>query len=227
MTVLAFDTCFAGLSVAVATVRGGDVVQLADVFERIETGHAERLVPAIARTLDRAGSRYNDITRIAVTVGPGSFTGIRVGIAAARALSLALAVPVVGMTSLEVARHEVRERLGDVASQGRLAVVMDARRGALYAQVFEADGATAGPRLVTLDEARADPSFDGVLAVGSGARLLAEARSGAINATLPDLLPNAKHLAREASGLMPLASVAPVYLRAADARPPAHLDLRG
>lgn len=226
MTVLAFDTCFAGLSVAVATVRDGHVVLLADVFERIETGHAERLMPAIAATLSRAGCGYKDITRIAVTVGPGSFTGIRVGIAAARALSLALDVPIVGMTSLEVAAHEARERLGG-ASQGRLAVVMDARRGALYAQIFEPDGATVGPQLVTLEEAAVEPIFEGVLAVGSGARLLAEARGGAVQATLPDLLPTARHLAREAPGLSPLASVAPLYLRAADARPPAHLDLRG
>lgn len=227
MNILAFDTCFAGLSVAVATLRDGQPALLADTFDRIETGHAERLMPAVEATLGRAGRRFEDITRIAVTIGPGSFTGIRVGIAAARALSLALDAPIVGMTSLEAAAAEARERLGGGAAHRRLAVAMDARRGALYAQVFEADGATPGPRLVTLEEAARDQVFENTLAVGSGAQLLAQARGDAVLAMLPDLLPHARHLARAAARLSPLATAVPLYLRAADARPPAHLDLRG
>ena len=86
MNILAFDTCFGGCSVCVA-VRRGDVCRCAQLLmERFETGHAERLMPMIAEVMEQARLTSIDLGRIAVTVGPGTFTGVRVGVAAARAL---------------------------------------------------------------------------------------------------------------------------------------------
>ena len=86
MKILAFDTCFDGCSVCVAEQRGAAVVALSSRMERFETGHAERLIPMIGEAMDETRVAFGDLDRIAVTVGPGTFTGTRIGIAAARSL---------------------------------------------------------------------------------------------------------------------------------------------
>jgi tRNA threonylcarbamoyl adenosine modification protein YeaZ len=100
MLLLAFDT--AGPQCAVALARGDqDSFEiLAGATERIVRGHAERLMPMIEAALDQSGLSFGDIDRIAVTIGPGSFTGVRVGVAAGRGLGLALGIPVLGIGTL-------------------------------------------------------------------------------------------------------------------------------
>ena len=98
MGVLAFDTCFGAVSVAVRWQSARGEILLREDYEERETGHAERLMPMIESVMHGAGLRFSSINRIAVTLGPGSFTGLRIGIAAARALGLAANIPVVGMT---------------------------------------------------------------------------------------------------------------------------------
>ena len=100
MHILAFDTCLGAVSVAVARQHPAGMRELMDeACERRRSGHAERLMPMIIEAHHSVGIGFADIERIAVTVGPGSFTGVRTGIAAARALALAIGCPAVGVGS--------------------------------------------------------------------------------------------------------------------------------
>src|SRR6185312_2919698 len=108
MTVLAFDCAISGLAVAVAR----DGVGLAERREE-GRGQAATLLPAIAATLEEAGIDRRALSLIAVTVGPGSFTGVRVGLAAARGLALALGVPLAGITTIAALVAAIDTHLGD------------------------------------------------------------------------------------------------------------------
>jgi tRNA threonylcarbamoyladenosine biosynthesis protein TsaB len=207
MISLAFDTCLGAVSAAVH-VRG----RVAARFELCPTGHAERLLPVITDALGDAGVSWTDVTRIAVTLGPGGFTGVRVGISAARAFSLALGVPVVGVSSLELlARGVAPDRAADV-----LAAAAPAGRAGVYVQMFRAApfAALGAPRLLGPDDEW--PELATATAIGPGASLL-ETRVSGIAAI--DAQPNAAVLATLSVGLQPLDTVRPIYLRAADAKP--------
>ena len=108
-------------------------------------GHAEALMPLIARVMDAARCEFADLDRIAVTVGPGSFTGLRVGISAARGIALAAGKPAVGLSTLVRARRAARcGRRSDHA----IIAAIDARNDHVYFQVFAPNGATiVSPRL--------------------------------------------------------------------------------
>jgi len=120
--VLALDTCLAACSVAVLD---GDRIAAA-ACEVMERGHQERLAPLVRDTMARAALAFSDLDRIAVTLGPGSFTGLRVGLAFAKGLGLALGRPVVGLGCLEVLHQqfEAGRPLGPPAA-GRLAGLED------------------------------------------------------------------------------------------------------
>src|SRR5262245_23973062 len=129
MNVLAFDTCLGAVSAAVCRLEPAGLHVLAETYEARTTGHAERLMPIVEQTLARSSVALADIDRLAVSVGPGSFTGVRVGVAAARALALATGKPAVGVTSLAAIAHQARRDLGDKANGRLLAVAVDARAG--------------------------------------------------------------------------------------------------
>jgi len=131
MRVLAFDSSGNGCSAAVV---GEDGV-LAREFEAMALGQAERLLPMIARAMAAAGLGFQELDCIAVTVGPGAFTGVRIGIAAAEGLALASGKPVLGLTSFETVAAAVPDEL---LAGGRLAVALDSRREELYLQAFDA-----------------------------------------------------------------------------------------
>jgi len=222
MTLLALDTCFDGCSVCLAGRREGGVVELGSAMERFETGHAERLVPMVGETMERAGLCFEDIDEIAVTIGPGTFTGTRIGIAAARSFALATGARTGGYSSLavmaDVARREVTPDL--------MAVVVDARRGEVYAQLFGRDGGRlplSPPQLLKVSEAAALGGTEGILFVGSAALAVAEvaiASGRNAEAALPKLLPDAVALAHIAAAGEPSdAPLLPLYLRPPDARP--------
>jgi tRNA threonylcarbamoyladenosine biosynthesis protein TsaB len=220
MNILAFDTCLDGCSACVAERRGGLVVELAKQFERFQTGHAQRLIPMIGDVMREARLSFDHIDRIAVTVGPGTFTGTRIGVAAARALALACGAKTVGASSLAVMAEAARTQV----TAGSLAVVVDARRGEVYAQLFGPGGgldAKSPPQLLSIADA-AGLGSGPIVFVGSGAAAVAEAvRDGreAMGA-LPDLLPDAGALARIAAGLAASeVSLVPLYLRPPDAKP--------
>src|SRR5512137_2110353 len=148
MRVLAIDTAFEACSVAILDTDRPDV----RVHESVpmQRGHAEALMPLIARVLDRAQLDFVVLDRIAVTTGPGSFTGLRVGIAAARGIALATGKPAVGLSTLAAFAAPF------IAADDTLPVVVaiDARHDHVYLQVFGPGGhSLVTPRMVTLTEA--------------------------------------------------------------------------
>jgi tRNA threonylcarbamoyladenosine biosynthesis protein TsaB len=222
MNVLAFDTCFDAVSVAVRWQGASGEWLLHEAYEERSAGHAERLFPMIAEVMDGAGLDFAAIDRIAVTLGPGTFTGVRVGISAARALALALGRPVLGITSLAAMAHRVEEFLAEQVAGRQVVVAVDARRGSLYVQSLPAGGRETGDALLlTPEEAALRIGPEGAVVVGSGASAVAAAvrrRGGEAYAGLPDLQPHARTLAEMAPGLAPIAPVKPLYLRQPDAK---------
>ncbi|QKV19549.1 tRNA (adenosine(37)-N6)-threonylcarbamoyltransferase complex dimerization subunit type 1 TsaB [Oricola thermophila] len=179
----------------------------------IGRGHAEQLMEVVAGALAGAGRAFSDIGRIAVAVGPGSFTGIRVGVAAARGFGLALGAPVVGITTLEALAEDARG-----VAAGALAVAVHGGRGQVFLQSFAADGAPVGePVAVPLEEAASlvAPSI-GCIA-GNAATDIAAALGRPVQAVLDRPTGSITTIARlaERSGRRPV----PLYLRGADARP--------
>jgi tRNA threonylcarbamoyladenosine biosynthesis protein TsaB len=222
MTVLAFDTCLGAVSVAARWQSARGQWLSCDRFEAREAGHAERLMPMIAEVMQEAGLAFSDLERIAVTVGPGTFTGVRGGIAAARGLALASGLPVVGTTSLAVMAHRADELLGSRGDQ-LLAVAVDARRGMVYLQLFADARQPAGqPLLIAPAEVVPLIGDKPVTVVGSGAAAVADAilaAGGKAEAHLLDLQPHARSLALMAADLTPISPVRPLYLRPPDVKP--------
>ena len=230
MNVLALDTCLGAVSVAVRWRGAGGEWLMRHAHEVRERGHAERLMPMIAETMREAGLAFSDIGRIAVTVGPGTFTGVRGGVAAARGLALASGVNTVGATSLAVMAHQADERLGASRGGRLLMVAVDARRDAVYLQIFPgAPGDAAEPPLVLSPEEAAHRIGPlPVIVVGSGAEPVAtaiRASGGRAEATLVDLQPDARALASMAAELVPVRPLRPLYLRPPDVKPQADRSL--
>ncbi len=222
MTVLAFDTTFGRLSVAVRH-RGDDGAwRITSAGEMLATGHAERLLPMVQQVMREARVGFGDLARIAVSVGPGTFTGVRTGIAAARAIALSTGVPVCGISSLALMWATARREHAVTMPAGPLAVTVDARRGEVYIQVFAGSGAPLSePLILTVDVALSMLS-EGVGLLGSGGPALqaAASRSGrTLDVRLPSLEPDAAALAAIADKLPILDVVKPLYLRAPDAKP--------
>jgi tRNA threonylcarbamoyladenosine biosynthesis protein TsaB len=142
--VLAIDTAAPRLQLALLVANG----RLDTSIDELAQGHAELLFPRLAALLGRNGAVYADLDRIAVTTGPGSFTGLRIGLSAARGLALALGIPAIGVPSLFA--------LSLAGPPGApLAVLLDARRGEAYFEAFAAPGIPHGePQLLPLEMAR-------------------------------------------------------------------------
>lgn len=215
MTLLAIDTAANLCAAAVADAATGAV--LGAESRDIGKGHAEQLMDVIAHAMAKGGQGWNGLTRLAVTVGPGSFTGIRVGVAAARGLALALDLPLTGITTLEALAAGTRMR-----HPGRpVLAALDARRGEVYAQAFDADGRPqAVPRAMTV-AAAGEMVAGGMALCGSAARLLAGVSGVSGLAFGPeDAAPDIAAVAALAAA-RPVSAEKPkpLYLRGADARP--------
>lgn len=143
--VLAIDTAAPRLQLALLGADGHADVSVDD----LATGHAELIFGRIAALLARNGLGYPDLERVVVTTGPGSFTGLRIGLSAARGIALARNIPVVGVPSLlAISLAAPRDR--------PVSVLLDARRGEAYVQNFSAPGIPLGPaQILPLDLARA------------------------------------------------------------------------
>jgi tRNA threonylcarbamoyladenosine biosynthesis protein TsaB len=216
MIVLALDTANGACSAAV--LKDGAV--LASLSEPMTRGHQERLAPLVRETMSEAGVAFSDLDRIGVTVGPGSFTGLRVGLAFAKGLGLALGAPCIGVGSLEaLAASE--------AASGLTAAAIDAKRGQVYLQVFEGGFAVMAPDVLPLETAAARLAelWSGGPAqlVGPGAGLLAGVLTQA--EVIERAAPDPAALARLAASKPAGAAARPLYLRAPDAKLPGGRDL--
>ena len=217
MHLLAIDTALAACTAAVFDSER-DIIAAAESIP-MERGHAEALLPLIVRVMDQAALEFRAFDRVAVTVGPGSFTGIRVGIAAARGIALTAAKYAVGVSTLAAFAAPCIAEGGTAAT---LAAV-DARHGHVYAQVFGPGGRTlVAAAHCSIADAIALTSGEVHLA-GSAARLLADAWPsgrpkplGIRQAVAPDI----GWVARlGAVADVKYAPAKPLYLREPDARP--------
>lgn len=174
MIVLAIDT--AGVDCSAALFDSAEGKVLSAFTETIGKGHAERLMAVIDQALVEANLPLERVGRIAVVIGPGSFTGIRVGVAAARGFALALGVDSVGVTTLEVL---ARSYLAGHPGKGVVAA-MDAKRNEIYAQAFSSEGTALNQAVALSAEnvAGLARTFSAVV-IGSGAALPAGSGEGA------------------------------------------------
>ncbi len=189
--ILAFDTSAAYC--AAALLCDG---QVSVKIEAMEKGQAERLMPLLEELLAEVGVVWRDLAAIAVGIGPGNFTGVRISVAAARGLALGLGIPAIGVTRLEALAHGLPRPL---------TVIEDARRGEVYVQSFGADGAGAA-RIAKPDD------------LG----LVEDLRTGSGCDGLPPAMPLVAAMLEIAMGRLgsDQPRPAPFYLRGADAVPP-------
>ena len=221
MAILAIDTSMAACSAALLLPGQTEPIQR---FEPMARGHAEMIFPMISAVMAEGGCGFEALTKIAVTLGPGSFTGVRTGVAAARGLALAAGLPIVGVGTLEAMARGCVRQLDDAATTEDFAIAHDARRGEVYVQYFDAAGKPLCEAQVFSSEDAIDAlPTDIILIAGSGAAaLLAEGeRQGrSLRAALPDLVPQAVDLALLARPIEPqIKPPAPFYLRPPDAKP--------
>jgi tRNA threonylcarbamoyladenosine biosynthesis protein TsaB len=217
MRVLAIDTALGACAAAVLDTAAGRVVASETLI--MQRGHAEALMPLLARVMDAAGAEFSELDRIAVTVGPGSYTGLRVGIAAARGIALVTGKPAVGLSTL-AALAAPHMAAGETRA---IVAAIDARHGHVYLQVVGAGGRTiVTPRLATIGDAVRAVAAHPCLLVGSGAGLIAAAwqsgqqRPGSDPRPYPDI----EWVARlGAVAVTDRALPKPLYLRQPDARP--------
>jgi tRNA threonylcarbamoyladenosine biosynthesis protein TsaB len=216
MRVLAIDTALEACSAAVLdTARGGVLARLSRPMVR---GHAEALLPLVAALMDDAKSEFSELDRVAVTTGPGSFTGLRVGLSAARAIGLAAGKPVVGLSTLASFAAPL---IAEDDSIG-VAVAIDARHGQVYLQVFGPEGRNLiSARIVPVGDAVRAASTAPMRLAGSAAGLLAAAWSGEPPVLVDEnSAPDIDWVAR--LGVAAVESQAlpkPLYLRTPDAQP--------
>jgi tRNA threonylcarbamoyladenosine biosynthesis protein TsaB len=210
MIVLGLDTSLGACSAAVT--RDGET--LAAIGEPMLRGHQERLATLVQDTLQASGVAFADLDRIGVTVGPGSFTGLRVGLAFAKGLGLALGRPCIGVGTLAALA-------ASDPGPGLTGAVIDARRDQVYLQMFEADAPLMAPDVLPIEiaAARLAELWRGgpVRLTGPGAALLAGIAPEIVR--IDRQAPDPAALCRLAARA-PVAPAKPLYLRAPDARLP-------
>jgi tRNA threonylcarbamoyladenosine biosynthesis protein TsaB len=196
LKVLAFDCSGAACSVAIAMADGRDIRLLSRHAQQMQRGHAAALAPMIQAALADAGLRPADLHLLAVTIGPGSFTGVRIGLATARGLALALGLPLAGLTTTDTLLAGVAAAdCGRAHQQGRrLMAAIDTHRGDYYA----AFGDAPSPFIADAAQVASLCAGRSLLIVGDGAASLCAALAAAgIDALpAPPATPDAKAIAR-------------------------------
>ena len=212
MLVLAFDTATAAVTVALHEWSPGEGTRVCAATETIGRRHAEQLVPSITAVLDKTGVSRGDLSVIVVGVGPGPYTGLRVGLATAHAFGVALRVPVHGVCTLDVIAW----------ASGRatpFVVATDARRREVYWARYDSARARASELAVGPPAAAAAA---GLPVVGEGAALYEDVLGPPAGALLPTATALAELAVTRLSGAAgpPLLPPEPLYLRRPDARAP-------
>ena len=219
MRILAIDTALEACSAAVLDTEQG---VLASHSVPMARGHAEALMPLIAKVMSEAKLPFAELDRIAVTTGPGSFTGLRVGLSAARGIALASGKPAFGLTTLAAFAAPYIAADDTIA----LAVAIDARHEHVYLQVFGPGGRTlVTPRIASIRDAVRIAASSKTRIVGNAARAVAAAWPA--NEPPPVLIEEKK--VPDIAWVARLGAVAtgspdtlkPLYLRAPDAQPQA------
>jgi tRNA threonylcarbamoyladenosine biosynthesis protein TsaB len=218
MRVLAIDTALDACSAAVLDT-DADAPIAAQTLD-IDRGHAEALIPLVERVMKTANVNFDDIDRIVTTVGPGSFTGLRVGISAARGFALVSGKPAVGVTTLAALAAPLLSD-SDIVP---VVTAIDARHGNLYLQMFGGGGRSlVAARACGLREAVRAVALGPVRIAGSAAAMLAAywpATAPAPLAVEEVNAPDIVWVARLGAAADPKQAAArPLYLRPAEARP--------
>jgi tRNA threonylcarbamoyladenosine biosynthesis protein TsaB len=215
--ILALDTAMQGCSAAVLDARTGACAVQSEPMGR---GQSERLVPMVDEVLAQAGIAYGDLSLVAVTVGPGAFTGLRIGLSTARAFATALDIPVAGVTTTEALARQYAK-----TATAPFAVILETKRSDFYVQFFDERGVSQSAPEACGDGAIAGRLRQGMAIIGDGAARFDELRQGAFATAivagydLPDPRIVAEiGLAQMASGT--LAPADPLYLREADVSQP-------
>jgi tRNA threonylcarbamoyladenosine biosynthesis protein TsaB len=218
MLILAIDTALDACAAGVLDTDAGKLI--AQESQPMKRGHAEALMPLIARVIKGSGIAFAGLDRIAVTTGPGSFTGLRVGLSAARGIALAASKPVVGVTTLSAyAAPVVSEN-----SEHPVISAIDARHDQVYFQVVSGNGGSlVRPAVAPVEEALDASRFGGPHLVGNAARILADRWPAQ---ALPPFTidaqpaPDIAWVAWLGAAVSPSTAPArPFYLRAPDAKP--------
>jgi tRNA threonylcarbamoyladenosine biosynthesis protein TsaB len=222
MLILAIDTALDHCAAAVLDTDAA--VMLAQESLLMKRGHAEALMPMIARVMKDAGVPFTALDRIAVTTGPGSFTGLRVGLSAARGIALAAHKPAVGVTTLSAYAAPVVSE----DRPHRVISVIDARHDHVYFQVVDGDGAElVAPQVATIEEALTAARFGPPHLIGNAARLLAErwpTDAPQPVAVDPQAAPDIAWVAWLGAAADPeLSPARPFYLKAPDVKVPASI----
>ncbi|WP_375695168.1 tRNA (adenosine(37)-N6)-threonylcarbamoyltransferase complex dimerization subunit type 1 TsaB [Bartonella sp. AC90GZZY] len=217
MLILAIDT--ASIYCAVALVRHKSVI--ARINERMNKGHAEKLIGQITQIMAQANMTLDQVERIAVNVGPGSFTGARVGVATARALALALEIPAVGVSALEALAAQITT---NTKSTSAITVVIEAGRDMFYHQNFHQDLIPLGePGLKTMENILEDlpkktrltgPAADVIVQHMKNHKIYEKIVLEKIPCEAADIV----NYAYLAANKQPQNSPRPLYLRSADAK---------
>jgi tRNA threonylcarbamoyladenosine biosynthesis protein TsaB len=218
MLILAIDTALDACAACVLDTDAAKVI--ARESQAMKRGHAEALMPLIGRVIRQAGIAFTALDRIAVTTGPGSFTGLRVGLSAARGIGLAADKPVVGLSTLTAYAAPV---VGQNAAQPVVSAI-DARHDQVYFQVVSGDGGSLmRPRVAPVEEALGAARFGAVHLVGNAAKILADRWPADALPPFkvdPQPAPDIAWLAWLGAAVSPdIAPARPYYLRAPDAKP--------
>jgi tRNA threonylcarbamoyladenosine biosynthesis protein TsaB len=214
--ILAIETSMGRTSAALTGARAGDPIRVL----RLQAGapQAEGLIPLIAELIREADIQFTDLDRIAVCIGPGGFSGIRTGVAAARGIGLAAGIPVAGATSFRILTAAFEKKAGVTETYG---IAAPAGLNTAFCQILGRDG-------IPLTEILALPYADAAAFFERGARILAGPAARALvdggYTRLPirgcELMPDAETLAQIAPDLDPERDLpSPYYVRPADARP--------
>jgi tRNA threonylcarbamoyladenosine biosynthesis protein TsaB len=217
MLILAIDTALDACAAGVLDAEAGGLIALES--QAMKRGHAEALMPLIARVIRASGVTFASLDRIAVTTGPGSFTGLRVGLSAARGIGLAAGRPVVGVTTLTAYAAPV------VAGNGEQPVIaaIDARHDQVYFQVVAGNGSSLiRPRVAPVADALDAAQFGAPHLVGNAAKILADRWPADALPPFrvdPQPAPDIAWVAWLGAAVSPEAAPArPYYLRAPDAQ---------
>ncbi|HVT65387.1 MAG TPA: tRNA (adenosine(37)-N6)-threonylcarbamoyltransferase complex dimerization subunit type 1 TsaB [Mycobacteriales bacterium] len=214
MLVLALDTSSPTVTVAVCEARDGGVRLRAERSETADNRHGERLAPLTALALRDAGVTPGQLEAVVVGLGPAPFTGLRVGIVTARAMSDALAIPAYGVCSLDGIAHRF------TTDEGSFAVVADARRKQVYWGLYDETGRRIdGPELAPPDELAEQLQSRTTDVVGAGVLKYPEAFAG-FTMREGDPSPRAVDLVWCVDFSQSPGDLAPLYLRRPDAQPP-------